>query len=176
MEIVGKAFAAVAFPAYLETLRWEAWKPTGITIHHCAAPSLAQRPKGFARAHMENLAYYYGARLGWATGPHLFVDEDEIWVFTPLTVRGTHAHSFNRTDIGIEMLGNFDVEDPWSGRGLAVLETTAAAVVALQRRLPEIGVVRFHRDDPRTDKTCPGTRLEKERFLRLVEVIRRHTT
>jgi hypothetical protein len=146
--------------------------PRGVCIHHTAAPSLAQRPKGWQREHMVNLrAHYLG--LGWNKGPHLFIDEDEIFLFTPLWHRGTHAVAFNSGHWGIEMLGDYDHEDPTTGRGKAVIETAAYAAAAL---LEMIGVdenfatVRFHRDDPSTSKSCPGKRIEKPAFLRLVTI------
>src|SRR5688500_10506305 len=51
---------------YLKTLDFSRWKPSLIVIHHCAAPSLAQRPKGFIQQHMENLEDYYEDDLGWS--------------------------------------------------------------------------------------------------------------
>ena len=32
-----------------------------------------------------------------------------------------------------------------------------------------MATVKFHRDDPRTSKSCPGTKVSKEWFLNLVE-------
>ncbi|MFZ4600516.1 MAG: N-acetylmuramoyl-L-alanine amidase, partial [Terrimicrobiaceae bacterium] len=80
-----------------------------------------------------------------------------------------HAVSFNRNGIGIEMLGDYDSEDPWSGRGLQVLRTTAHVVRSLMAVL-NVGkeAVRFHRDDPKTSKTCPGKLIEKGKFLELL--------
>lgn len=165
MNILGKAYRPDEFTAYLQTLKWAAWKPKHIVIHHCAAPSLAQRPHGFLDQHMRNLQDFYEGK-GWSAGPHLFTDDDQVWTFSPMTARGVHAVSFNATGIGIEMLGDFDTEEPWSGRGLAVLTTTCQAVKALLARLSlSPDAVRFHRDDPKTTKTCPGKRITKAAFL-----------
>lgn len=169
MNILGKAYRPDEFTAYLQALKWGAWKPAHIVIHHCAEPSLAQRPHGFLDQHMLNLRDYYDGK-GWGAGPHLFTDDDQIWTFSPLTARGVHAVSFNATGIGIEMLGDYDTEDPWSGRGLAVLQTTAAAVKALMQRLGlNERAIRFHRDDPKTSKTCPGKKITKDAFLALLK-------
>ncbi len=164
MKIIGKPFSASEFPAYLETVK-PGWSPTLIVVHHCAAPSLAQRPNGFTSQHMLNLQDFYEDK-GWSAGPHLFTDEDQIWTFSPLSARGVHAVSFNRNGIGIEMLGDYDTEDPWTGRGLQVLTTTCRAIKALQKKfgIPDTGI-RFHRDDPRTNKTCPGRKIQKQQFL-----------
>jgi hypothetical protein len=169
MKILGQAYSPEAFAAYLDTLKWSRWVPSLIVIHHCAEPSLKQRPAGFIPQHMENLRDFYEGK-GWSAGPHLFVDDDQVWTFSPMTAPGVHAVSFNRTGIGIEMLGDYDTEDPWSGRGLKVLTTTAAAVKALMKRLQLAPKdIRFHRDDPKTSKTCPGTKIARERFLALLD-------
>ncbi len=168
MKILGKFYTPLEFETYLATLKWTAWKPTKICIHHCAAPSLAQRPNGFIPQHMLNLQDFYEGK-GWSAGPHLFTDDDQIWTFSPLAARGVHAVSFNATAVGIEMLGDYDTEDPKSGRGLAVLQTTALATKALMKVLgigPE-GIV-FHRDDPKTSKSCPGKKITKDWFLDLL--------
>lgn len=169
MNIIGKPFRLAEFEAYVEGLKFEAWKPSLVVIHHCAAPSLKQRPNGFQPQHMENLRNYYGNELGWNAAPHIFTDEDQAWVFNPLTKRGTHAVSFNATGWGIEMLGDYDCEDPWSGRGLNVLSLTAEVAAILLKKIgKDATAIRFHRDDPKTKKTCPGMLVEKPRFVAMV--------
>jgi N-acetyl-anhydromuramyl-L-alanine amidase AmpD len=114
---------------------------------------------------MRNLQDYYESK-GWSAGPHLFTDDDQVWTFSPMTARGVHAVSFNSTGIGIEMIGDYDTEDPWTGRGLQVLTTTCLAVKAILARLQLTpAAIRFHRDDPRATKTCPGKKITKEAFL-----------
>lgn len=170
--IVGQSLFPDQLPDYLDTLSPAdfRWTPSRICIHHTAAPSLRQRPAGFVQQHMRNLRDYYKEKRGWDRGPHLFVDDDEVWLFTPLTSPGIHAASFNRDAIGIEMLGDYDNEDPKTGRGRAVIETTARAVVHL---MAHFGIgeddILFHRDDPQTDKTCPGSKIAKPWFLQQVK-------
>lgn len=169
MKIIGKGFHLPEFQSYLDSITFGAWKPSRICIHHCAAPSLAQRPNGFLDQHMPNLQDFYEGK-GWSAGPHLFIDDDQAWVFSPLNQRGVHAVSFNSTAIGIEMLGDYDTEDPWSGRGAHVLSTTAQVVTMLlaKLRLTKSAIV-LHRDDPKTSKTCPGKLIRKDAFLELVK-------
>lgn len=144
----------------------------GVCLHHTAFPDLSMRPKGWTVQHMRNLANYYGGELGWSAGPHLFTDEDQIFGLSPLTARGVHAVSFNATHIGIEALGNYDHENTLTGRGGQVWETTVAATAIL---LHALGVqatdhtVKFHRDDPRTSKTCPGKRIDKPALLSRIQ-------
>jgi hypothetical protein len=165
MNILAKAYTPESFREYLATLQWKGWTPSHIVIHHCAAPSLEQRPSGFITQHMHNLKAFYEGK-GWSAGPHLFTDDDQIWTFSPMTARGVHAQSFNSDSIGIEMLGDYDHEDPWSGRGRKVLTTTCRAVKALMERLDlRTDCIRFHRDDPKTNKTCPGSKITKASFM-----------
>lgn len=169
---VGQVFDLPAFRQHLVGLDLS-WA-TSVTIHHTANPSLAMRPKGWTIQHMRNMANYYGDNLKWSSGPHLFTDEDQIFGLSPLTARGVHARSFNSSSIGIEMLGNYDTEDPLTGRGSLVLDNTAAALAILLPAMdlePNGNSVKFHRDDPRTSKTCPGTKIEKGPFL---DLIRKH--
>jgi len=47
---------------------------------------------------------------------------------------------------------------------------TSAIVAELLRSLNlDISAVNFHREDPKSDKSCPGRRIEKAKFLQLVQ-------
>jgi hypothetical protein len=121
--------------------------------------------------HIHNIQSFYKS-LGWNRGPHLFVDEDQIFGMTPLGTPGIHAVSFNRSSIGIEVLGDYDSEDPLSGRGLQCMKVAAAATRSLLQWLDlptNDKTVLFHRDDPKTSKTCPGKKVTKDWFLGLVK-------
>ena len=164
-ELTGQVWDAEGFRRYCGTLDLS-WA-SGVTIHHTAAPSLAQRPHGLRIQHMRNLEDYYKNKLGWSAGPHLFIDEDQIFGLSSLERPGTHARSFNRTHVGIEVLGDYDSEDPKTGRGFQCWTMAAEAVVALQSIIRDC-TVNFHRDDPKTSKTCPGKLVAKDWFLSLV--------
>lgn len=170
-EKVGTVWTPRSFADYLTTITRPDWCKA-VALHHTATPSLAQRPKGLLINHIENLRDYYKQDLGWSSGPHLFIDEDQIFGMCDLRRKGVHAVSFNSSAIGIEVLGFYDQEDPLSGRGLACWNTAAAATRAL---LDWLGLkaggntVLFHRDDPKTGKTCPGTKVKKEWLLELIE-------
>ena len=166
---VGRVWSTSSFEDYLKTLNKPAWAKS-ITLHHTAAPSLAQRPKGFISQHIVNMQDYYKS-LGWKSGPHLYADDDQLWGMSPLTEKGVHAVSFNSTSIGIEVLGDYDSEDPLTGRGLACWHTAASATQSLAKWIgitPNTDTIKFHRDDPKTSKTCPGTKVKKDWFLGLV--------
>jgi len=164
--IVGEAFTPEEFREYVAGLTWGSWWPDFIVLHHTAIPSLAQRPDGFNQGSMSGLTRYYRDELGWSAGPHLFVDDHQIWVFTPLTTPGVHAKSFNSRSLGVEMLGNYDVEAFNSGRGALVRDNAVAAIAILTAALGiDPASMVGHRDEPSTTKTCPGGNVDTEAFI-----------
>jgi hypothetical protein len=170
-EKVGTVWTRSSFADYLTTFTPPDWCKA-VTLHHTATPSLAQRPKGLLMNHIENLRDYYKLDLGWSSGPHLFIDEDQIYGMCDLRRKGVHAVSLNSSAIGIEVLGYYDQEDPLTGRGLACWNTAAAATRILLDWLAlkaDGNTVLFHRDDPRTSKTCPGAKVKKEWLLELIK-------
>jgi hypothetical protein len=167
----GKVWTIEGFAQYLNSIKAPSWAKA-VCLHHTAAPSLNQRPDGFLAKHLENLKSYYSNQLGWKSGPHLFVDDDQVWGMTPLIETGVHASSFNRMSIGIEVLGDYDNEDPTKGRGLQCWQTTAAATKLLfdWLKLPiNDKTLLFHRDDPKTTKTCPGGKINKNWVINLIK-------
>jgi len=167
----GKVWTVEGFKEYLSTQPKNKWAKA-VCLHHTAAPSLKQRPEGFKAQHLENLKSYYSNSLGWSSAPHFFTDEDQVWGMCPIAEFGVHAVTFNRTAIGIEVLGDYDSEDPKSGRGLLCWETAAKTTRLL---LDYLGLeandktVLFHRDDPKTSKTCPGGKVAKTWVLDLIK-------
>lgn len=168
IPFVGQRFTFAEFEAYLTNVKFSSFVPEYVTLHHTAAPSLAQRPDGFSDQHLKNLLSYYQDQLGWSGGPHIFVDDQPkpIIVFQRLDMRGVHAVSFNKKSWGLEMLGNFDSEDPNSGRGKVVVDNTIKTIALMCKRLKaDARSLKFHRDDPQTTKTCPGTKINKQEIL-----------
>lgn len=176
-ENVGKVWTPASLEEYLSTRTPPAWAKS-ITMHHTASPSLGDRPNGLTVQHIRNIAAYYQKpkgknKKGWSSGPHLFIDEDEVFGMCDFRSKGVHAVSFNSSSIGIEVLGYYDKgrEDPLSGRGLRCWTNAAATARVL---LDWLGLkkgtqtVLFHRDDPETNKSCPGTAVTKEWFLGLI--------
>lgn len=166
---VGKVWSLKEFQAYLAEVEKPAWC-RGVCLHHTASPSLAMRPAGFQAQHIRNIESFYKEK-GWRAGPHLFTDENEIFGMTPLTEKGIHAVSFNQTTIGIEVLGNYDLEFANTGRGLECWKLAAGVtkLILSWLNLPaNAGTVLFHRDDPKTTKTCPGRKVGKNWLLDLM--------
>lgn len=157
-----------SFARYLSATDLE-WAQ-GVTLHHTWRPNLAMRPEGFTAQHILNLRSYYEKDLGWSAGPHFFVDDKRVWVFCDPNKPGVHAKSYNRDHLAIEVLGNYDKDqdDPFSGRGHDAWKNAAWATAALLEQMGQLAGFNFHRHDPRTDKTCPGTQVEEAWFEALV--------
>jgi N-acetylmuramoyl-L-alanine amidase len=175
--IVGRSFTPEEFDGYCHTLQWTAWRPSFIVLHNTAIPSLAQRPDGLTRQHIQGLEAFYRDEQKWNAGPHLFIDDRQIWVFTPLTVSGTHSPSWNKVALGIEMLGNFETEPFDSGRGLAVRRNAVAALATLSAVLGIASdTMRIHREDPLTTHACPGKNVRKLDVIQAVQdlIVARH--
>lgn len=175
--IVGTAFPAEDFDTYCHGLQWTAWRPSFIVLHNTGIPSLGQRPNGFTKQHITNLEGYYRDQQKWKAGPHLFIDDKQIWVFTPLTVSGTHSPSWNKVALGFEMLGDYDKDKFDSGRGLAVRKNAVAALATLSAILgldPE--TMKLHREDKLTTHACPGKNVRKLEIIQEVQdmMVERH--
>ncbi len=175
--IVGRSFNPETFDNYLHILKWDTWRPSFIVLHNTAIPSLAQRPDGLTKQHIDNLEIYYRDTQKWKAGPHLFIDDKLIHVFTPLTVSGTHSPSWNKLSIGIEMLGDYSKESFTEGRGLAVRKNTVAAIASLSAVLGiDPDTMKLHKEDKLTTHACPGKNVIKEMVVNEVKelIAQRH--
>src|SRR4051794_1356354 len=175
--IVGLSFTADEFDTYCHTLQWLAWRPSFIVLHNTGVPSLAQRPNGLTKKHIQNLEAFYRDEQKWSAGPHLFVDDKQIWVFTPLILSGVHSPSWNQVALGVEMLGDYEKEAFDTGRGLKVRKNAVAALATLSAALGfESQSMRLHREDPLTTHACPGKNVRKLEVIQAVQdlILARH--
>src|SRR6266851_1193049 len=108
--IVGHGFTPEEFDHYVASLIFGAWRPQFVVLHNTASPRLSQWHSVPGVQRMRGLETYYRDTQGWSAGPHLFVADDLIWVFTPLTTSGVHAPSWNHVSWGVEMVGDDTVE------------------------------------------------------------------
>ncbi|HBG21344.1 MAG TPA: hypothetical protein DDY32_19280, partial [Desulfobulbaceae bacterium] len=121
---VGRIWTPESLARHLATLPPPNWCKA-VTLHHTAEPSLAERPRGFLIQHIENLRHFYRDEKHWSAGPHLFINDDQIFGMSDFAGTGLHAVSFNSFSFGIEVLGDYDVEDPRTGRGFTCWTTAA---------------------------------------------------
>jgi hypothetical protein len=167
----GKPYTNEQFASYVATLRWRAWKPSGITLHNTASPTLAQWAEEGPRhdARIRNLQSYYENELGWHAGPHLFISRHFINGFSNILKPGVHSRCYNATHLGIEMVGDYNSEDFDSGDGSLVRDNAVFALAHLYRalKLRPSGLV-FHKECRRDNHDCPGRNVEKADVIRRV--------
>jgi hypothetical protein len=164
--IVGIAYTPDEFDSYAHALTWTAWRPSFIVLHNTASPTLAQRPNGFTKQHILNLESFFRDKQKWKAGPHLFIDDKQIWAFTPMTMSGVHSPSWNKVSLGFEMLGDYDKDEFDSGRGLRVQKNAVAAVATMSAVLglnPDS--MKLHKEDHLTTHACPGKKVVKSKFI-----------
>lgn len=180
---VKQAFTQEQFREYVTHLEWNRWRPSKIVWHNTAAPSLVQWMKSAAEderkglkpgiSRIKSLENYFKNQNHWPGAPHLFIANDFIWVFNPLTAAGTHSPSYNNTAIGIEMIGDFDREDDDSGNGLKVKNNTIFATTLLCSVLgldPATAIL-LHKQDPRTTHDCPGKDIAQDKSKMIASVV-----
>jgi hypothetical protein len=160
--IVGQGFTASDFDAYVAGLVFTGWRPSFVVLHNTAVPTFAQWHSVPGNVRMKNLQSYYRDTLHWSGGPHLFVADDLIWVFTPLTVHGIHSPSWNNVSWGVELVGDYSTET-------MVPSLQANAVSAIATLHGALGLdpnsLKLHREDPLTTHLCPGSKVSKADFI-----------
>lgn len=154
---IGEGLDAAEFADYVARYNFGGTPPDFVVLHHTAVPStLATRlPKGDVwdagegglsaaqikaqrQKKLEDLRDYYRDTLGWDRGPHLYIDDRWIWLFTPMYNTGVHAmwgNSFNAAghhySVGIEVVGYYE-QRAWPPE---VARLVGHAVAVLKRQL-----------------------------------------
>lgn len=164
--IVGRGFTAAEFQKYVSTVRLEGWRPEFAVVHNTQTPTLSEWHQKSGEEHMQDLTAYYRDKMHWSAGPHLFIADDLIWVYTPLNTAGVHSPSWNAISWGVELVGDYDLEPLSEGtRENAV--TALACLHGLAGLDPQ--TLRIHKEDPKTTHTyCPGKNIVKADFIRWI--------
>jgi hypothetical protein len=155
--IVGKPFTAPDFRKYVAKQSFMTWRPRFVVVHNTAIPSFAKWHDYTGEQRMRGLEHFYRDERGWSAGPHLFVADDFIWVFTPLITSGVHSPSWNSFSWGVEVVGDYETEalsPPVEANVIDAIATLHAAA-----GLDPQGM-RAHREDPLTTHQCPGRHLD----------------
>lgn len=191
---LGIPLTAEGFTEYVRTYNFGSVPPDFVVLHHTAIPSASwaryssgaiwdDGEAGMGVLQIQNkrqrqldaLRDYYRDRLGWTAGPHLFIDERWIWLFTPMAEIGIHAAQGNsyrdakglHYSIGIEVIGYYE----HVGWPKAVAGLVRHAVVTLQQRLktfklkyqPRAGGISAHRDYNKPQ--CPGAVITSSYYI-----------
>jgi len=166
--IVGSPFTAQAFRRHVAGLRFTAWRPRFVVVHNTWSPRFEQWHEKPGDAWMRGFEHYYRDRKGWSAGPHLFIADDFIWVFTALTTSGVHSPSWNAFSWGVEVVGDYDTEP----LPPAVEANTIDALATLHEAIGlDPDSMRRHGSDPLTTHTgCPGVNLDLDRLRSAVNL------
>lgn len=168
--IDGRGMTVAELKVHVDALSFSSWRPSFMVLHNTGAPKLSQWHSTPGAQRMKNLERYYRDEQHWSAGPHAFIADDLIWLFTPFNTPGVHSPSWNGTSLGIEMVGDYAVEDDDFGPGFRVKMNAVALFATLHAKLglnPE--TIRLHKEDRRTTHDCPGKDVDKAEFIRLVQ-------
>jgi N-acetyl-anhydromuramyl-L-alanine amidase AmpD len=128
-----------------------------ITVHHEGSTevtfadwvSTAQRLEMIRQSHLERL---HAGDIGY----HYVIDRaGNIWQGRDIAFQGAHVRDHNAGNVGVMVLGNFDVQRPTDAQ-LATLRTTVATLRQAYR-VP-LGRVYTHKELNPTE--CPGINLQ----------------
>jgi hypothetical protein len=130
-----------------------------ITVHHEGSPQpRTERSRTENAALLERIRRYHVFALGWADiGYHFAIDPaGRVWEARPLQWQGAHVRNRNEGNVGIVVLGNFEIQQPTE----AQVERLAPLVASLRRRHDvQLDAVRTHRQWAPT--ICPGRHLQR---------------
>ena len=128
-----------------------------MTVHHDGMPPTQITSMAAAATRIEQIRRGHRSR-GWADiGYHYIVDpQGRVWEGRPITLQGAHVKNQNRHNLGVLVLGNFEIQRP-----------TAAATATVERFLVEqmhryrvpLSRVYTHRELAAT--ACPGRNLQR---------------
>jgi hypothetical protein len=164
--IIGKSFTAADFSDYVQTVELNSWWPQFVVLHNTYIPKLADWHKVPGAQRMQNLQAYYRDTQHWSAGPHLFVADDLIWVFTPLDTAGVHSPSWNAISWGVELVGDYSSE-PLNLKVRSNAASALASLHALAGLDPES--LKLHKEDPKTThRNCPGLNIAKNDVITFV--------
>ena len=165
--IVGRGFTAPDFQEYVRSIHLEQWRPQFAVVHNTQTPTLADWHEKPPEQHLRDFEKYYRDTVQWSAGPHLFIADDRIWVFTALDTPGVHSPSWNANSWGVELVGDYDLE-PLSEATRENAVSALAALHMLGGLDPQS--MRIHKEDPKTTHTyCPGKNIVKAEFIRWVQ-------
>jgi len=153
MNIVNRKLNLEEFEGYVSAMNFSPNNPNKVIVHHSFSPTQKQW-KG--EATMVGLKKIYEGK-GWPSGPHLFIEENGIWLFSPMNQTGTHAKAGNTRSIGIEVVGDYtNVKWPEKTK-----ENVLGAIKILLKKLNlNEDNIHVHREYSQT--ACPGNAITRD--------------
>jgi hypothetical protein len=130
--------------------------PRYVTIHHDGMDAFHAADPASAQSRLETIRRAHRGR-GWGDiGYHFAIDPaGRVWSCRPLTYQGAHVKNHNPGNIGIVVLGNYDLQQVNSSQR-ARLNQFLGEILRNYRM--SMGQVRTHQEWAAT--RCPGTSLQ----------------
>lgn len=131
---------------------------TRITVHHDGIdPPTKLKTHEQIQARLQSIRGYHLSR-GWADiGYHFIIDPmGRVWKGRPLSLQGAHVSGDNEGNIGIMVLGNFEIEHP-SEPALDALSILIRQLKSLYQ-IPDYRVYTHQELGAGTE--CPGSHLQ----------------
>lgn len=186
----GKPYTKDQLTAHVASLDFSKWRrkdgsrstPKFITLHNTSQPTIKlwlSWPAEKRQQYIRNMQPYY-ANMGWKGGPHFFVPPQEdiaAFGFNDPTNCGTHCSCFNSDSIGIEMVGEFNVEGFDDGPGALVRDNAVLLMALLYNKLgldPAHYIygksgLHFHVECHADNHDCPGKHVSKSDVIARVK-------
>lgn len=191
---IGKGLKPDEFAAYVREYTFGSQPPSFVVIHHTAVPDTqhARHKHGTWDANegglseqqiytkrlrqLTGIKNYYQNQLGWGVGPHLFIDERYIWLFSPMYYQGIHAAAGNGNgrgvySVGIEVVGNYtsvrwpEPVERLVGFAVAVLKQQLNTFELVHK--PMAGGISGHRDYNKP--SCPGNAVTTDYYMGVLQ-------
>lgn len=130
-----------------------------ITVHHDGMTPFTATSKSAAAARLETIRKSHLRRDGgrWGDiGYHFAIDPaGRLWQARPLTWQGAHVRAKNEGNIGVVMLGNYELQSVNRAQ-LAAIESTLRGL--MNKYKVQVSKVRTHQEWAAT--ACPGKSLQ----------------
>jgi len=129
-----------------------------ITVHHDGMSAFNANDQPSAAARLEAIRRAHRGK-GWGDiGYHFAVDRGgRVWQGRPLRWQGAHVKDCNPGNVGVVMLGNFDIQSPSKAQTDALQMHLAWLMKAYS--VP-VGRLRTHQEWPTAKTACPGRSLQ----------------
>jgi hypothetical protein len=128
-----------------------------ITVHHDGMPPASLSSMRQVASRIEQIRQSHVVGRGWADlGYHYVIDPSgRIWEGRPIRYQGAHVKDQNENNLGILVMGNFDLQSPTSA-ALGSLDSFLGQ--QMQQYRLSLGTVRTHME--RAPTACPGRNLQ----------------
>lgn len=174
LEVTPEVKAPEAMPGVLARSTWTSARPNyrgmdqqqrlrHITIHHDGlGKPLGSTGMAATKGRLDLIRRsHVGRTRQWADiGYHYAIDRaGRVWECRPLTYQGAHVRGHNEGNIGILVIGDFDLERPTSAQLRALGGHVNALCLSFGIPKTRTGV-RTHKEWPSASTACPGKYLQ----------------